>query len=214
MVPRCSRTALILSCVALCGVVAAACGSDPSPTMACRMDGPRDAIAQRPSPFDSIVIGSDGSIRAKLCYSRPFARGRTVMGGLVPYDTLWRTGANEPTIIHLFEQAEIAGILVEPGDYSIYTLPSTDEWQVVVNASTGQWGLTQDSYGAEGNFFPNAYTDAVRAQELGRRPISTEQVPYTDQLTASFNQVGDSRYDLLFDWETTRLVIPIQLSGS
>jgi hypothetical protein len=159
------------------------------------------------------MITVDGSLQAKLCYSRPFARGRTVMGELVPYDTLWRTGANEPTIIHFASPAEIAGISVEPGDYSIYTVPSIEQWRVVVNASTSQWGLTQDAYGAEDNFFPNAYTEDVRAQELGRVPISTEEVPYTEELTASFEDEGNSRYSLLFDWETTRIVIPIRLGS-
>ncbi|MDH3208133.1 MAG: DUF2911 domain-containing protein [Gemmatimonadota bacterium] len=194
--------------------LAAACGSGDQSPMACRMDGPREGIAQRPSPFDSIMISTGSAVRAKLCFSRPFARGRAVMGGLVPFDTLWRTGANEPTIIHFSEPAEIAGFSVEPGEYSIYTVPSADEWRVVINASTDQWGLTQDAYGAEGNFFPNAYTDDVRAQELGRTPVEIEEVPVTDQLTAIFDRVDDSRYRLLIDWETTRIVVPLRLLGT
>lgn len=159
------------------------------------------------------MVRTDTVLRAKLCYSRPFARDRTVFGGLVPYDTLWRTGANEPTTLHLSGPAQIAGLAVEAGDYSIYTVPSPGRWQVVVNASTSQWGLTREERGAEGNLFPNAYTEQVRAQEVGRAPITTEEVPYTDQLTARFESANDDEHLLLFDWETTRVVIPVRLLG-
>jgi hypothetical protein len=67
------------------------------------------------------------SARAKICYSRPYARGRVIFGDLVPWDTLWRTGANEPTIIFLNRRATIAGMEVRQGSYSIYTVPGEHE---------------------------------------------------------------------------------------
>src|SRR5688500_5549409 len=118
--------------------------------------------AARPSPYDSVSFRVGGR-EAKLCYGRPSARGRPVFGQLVPWDQLWRTGANEPTTLHVPFAAEVAGVRVAPGKYSIYTVPSTREWVVVVNASTSQGGLTRD----EGEF-RNEYTDPVRAQEVGR----------------------------------------------
>jgi hypothetical protein len=191
---------------------AAACGR-AAPAMTCAPWASPEQLATRPSPYDSIMVRTDTVLRAKLCYSRPLARDRTVFGALVPYDTLWRTGANEPTILHLSGPAQIAGLTVEAGDYSIYTVPSPAGWQVVVNASTSQWGLTREERGAEGNLFPNAYTEEVRAQEVGRAPIATEEVPYTDQLTARFESSGDNEHELLFDWETTRIVVPLRLLG-
>ncbi len=92
----------------------------------------------------------------KLCYSRPSARGRRVFGDLVPYDTLWRTGANEATVLHTSRSASVAGVEVGTGKYSIYTVPGRDEWSLVINGTTGQWGLTGDAFGACGNFFENA----------------------------------------------------------
>jgi len=167
--------------------------------------------ANRPSPFDSIMLRSDTTLQAKLCYSRPFARGRTVFGGLVPYDTLWRTGANEATIFHLAQPAEIASIQVDAGDYSLYTVPSRAGWQVVVNGAAGQWGLTRDEIGADGIQYYNAYTDDIRRQEVARAPIEIEQIPFTEQLTASFESSSAVDHRLLFDWETTRVVIPFRL---
>jgi Protein of unknown function (DUF2911) len=72
----------------------------------------------RLSPFDStlVIIGRD---RAKVCYGRPSMRDREIFGGLVPFDTLWRTGANEPTTIHLPFAASIAGLAVQPGSYTL-----------------------------------------------------------------------------------------------
>lgn len=172
-----------------------------------------DELAARPSPFDSVQVGV-GEANAKVCYSRPSARERVVFGGLVPWDVLWRTGANEPTILYLDAPAEIAGIAVEPGKYSIYTVPSQTEWQVVVNASTAQWGQTRDVTLADGNVSRNAYTAEVQAEEVGRAPIVTESVEYVEMFTTSFGTPAANAVDLRFEWEETRIVVPITFPGS
>jgi hypothetical protein len=157
-------------------------------------------------------LHEDTVLVAKLCYSKPSARGRLVFGGLVPFDTLWRTGANEATVLHLARPAAIAGLDVEAGDYSIYTVPSPGRWTVVVNSAAGHWGLTRDEVGADGVQYYSAYTDDIRSQEVGRAPITTEEIPFVEQLSASFDRSGE-QHRLLVDWETTRVVIPIRLSG-
>jgi DUF2911 family protein len=187
------------------------CRSSPPP-MTCAPWGSSEDVAKRPSPYDSVVATVDSST-AKLCYSRPFARDRVVFGGLVPYDTLWRTGANEPTILHLSAPADVGGMAVEKGAYSIYTVPSAAGWTMVLNTSISQWGLTREERGAGGNLFPNAYTAEVRAQEVGRAPIQTQAVEYTDQLTAGLRPSGESMLELTVDWEETRIVIPIRFTG-
>ena len=203
-----SRLLLGLALV-LVWLVALACDTG-APPMTCQPWGDSAALAERPSPYDSVTFAQGHELVAKLCYSRPYARGRVVFGGLVPYDTLWRTGANEPTIIHLSRPAEIAGLRVDAGDYSLYTVPSESRWTLVVNASTSQWGLTREERGAQGNLFPNAYTDEVRAQEVGRAPIEIEPIDPVEQLTARF--VGTPPdVQLLFEWEGARIVVPIRL---
>jgi hypothetical protein len=177
--------------------------------MVCEPWGDSAALATRPSTYDSVMYIGDGALQAKLCYSRPLVRGRAVFGGLVPFDTLWRKGANEPTILHLSGPTEIAGLRVSPGKYSIYTVPSASRWTVVVNASTTQWGLTREERGAAGNLFPNAYTADVRSQEVGRTEIETEQIPYREQLTARLEPTGPDSVDLRFEWETTRITVPL-----
>lgn len=194
-------------------IAAAACGPGQV-AMECTPYATPEDLAQRPSPFDSVEVTVD-SARAKLCYSRPFARGRVVFGGeLVPWDVLWRTGANEPTIIHLNRPAEIAGLTVEPGSYSIYTVPSQEQWVVVVNASTGQWGQTRDMMTPGGSMSNNAYTPEVEAEEVGRAPVATEAIDeHVEQFTARFGPPMAEGADLLFEWETTRIVVPLRFVG-
>lgn len=181
--------------------------------MECRFEQTAAWVAGRPSPFDSAMAHDDGRLVAKLCYSRPSARGREIFGALVPWDTLWRTGANEATAIHLVAPAEIAGIPVDSGEYTLYTVPRPDDWYVVVNASTGQWGLTRDEVGAQGNQFYNAYTEEVRALEVDRASIDVEEIEMVDTLTAHFEPDGEGAWRLLFDWERTRVVIPVRFTS-
>ena len=191
-------------------VASAACGPGQV-SMECSPYASPDELAERPSPYDSVAFNVDAAM-AKLCYSRPYARGRQVFGGeLVPWDLLWRTGANEPTIIHLNRAAEIAGLSVEPGSYSIYTVPSEGQWVVVVNSATGQWGQTRDMMTPGGTMSTNSYTSDVEAQEVGRAPISTEETDeYVEQFTARFGPPSATGADLLFEWETTRIVVPFR----
>jgi len=169
-----------------------------------------EQLAERPSPYDSVEVMVD-SARIKVCYSRPYANGRVIFGGLVPWDTLWRTGANEPTIIYLSHDAEIAGIPVERGKYSIYTVPSQTQWEVVVNASTGQWGQTRALPLSDGSIGESSYTPEVEAQEVGRAAIETRALDFTEQLTAEFGETARSSVELWFDWEETRVVVPVRL---
>src|SRR5918994_5135940 len=123
---------------------------------ACPVPHPNDVPVQgRQSPLDSLTF-TVATQTVKVCYGRPSARGRTMIGGTaVPYGKLWRTGANEPTVIFTPVALEIAGVKVQPGKYSLYSVPGEKEWEVIVNRSTTQWGHEND------------YTDEVRAQEVG-----------------------------------------------
>ena len=112
----------------------------PSPAVAdsaCPVLMPNDVpVKGRQSPLDSLTFTAANQ-RVKVCYGRPSARGRTMIGGSgVPYGKLWRTGANEPTVIFTPVALDIAGVRVQPGKYSLYTVPGEKEWEVIVNRST------------------------------------------------------------------------------
>src|SRR5690606_11953348 len=93
----------------------------PEISLECRTQPGSEAVSERKSPFDSTRI-TVGTQTAQVCYGRPSAQGRVIFGAdgtaagapLVPYGKLWRTGANEPTILHLPFAAELAGIALTP----------------------------------------------------------------------------------------------------
>lgn len=157
-------------------------------------------VAGRPSPYDSASVEVGEGV-AKICYGRPFLKGRTMIGGqAVPYDTLWRTGANEPTTLHVTVPASVGGVPVEPGSYSLYTVPrEAGEWTLIVNRSTEQWG------------HESSYTDAVRAQEVDRVEVRAETLEEeVDQLTIRPMEAGGG---VLLEWQNSRVHIPITPAG-
>lgn len=178
--------------------------ADAAPAAAATADAgqlacePQRDTRNRASPYDSTRV-SVGAGSALICYGRPSARGRTMIGGeSVPYGRLWRTGANEPTIVHLDFPAAIAGIEVEPGSYSLYTVPGETEWTVIVNRAIDQWG------------HESSYTPEVEAQEVGRAtvPAARTEQP-VEQFTIRSESAGADAAQVILEWENTRVAIPL-----
>lgn len=157
--------------------------------------------ADRRSPLDSVSFQIGGQ-DVKLCYGRPSARGRTMIGGrAAPFGRVWRTGANETTKIRTTTRLSIAGIVVDPGTYAIYTIPGESEWQVIVNRAWHQWGRE------------NYYTEAVRAQEIARARVPVEQLSEHIE-TFTIRAVPDTGgVQLVFEWEHTRVRVPVSGAG-
>lgn len=162
---------------------------------------PQRPTTNRASAYDSTAIVINGK-RAVICYGRPAARGRTMIGGTaVPYGKLWRTGANEPTTLHIPFAATIGGVKVQPGSYSIYTIPNQKEWHVIVNRSTSQWGH-------EGR-----YTDEVKAQEVGHGKGSVTKLKAPVEVFTIKSVKARNGADLILEWEKTRVSIPIRVAA-
>ncbi|MFD2943072.1 DUF2911 domain-containing protein [Flavobacterium notoginsengisoli] len=85
-----------------------------------------------------------GLTDVEVTYSRPGARGRAVFGNLVPFGKLWRTGANENTIINFGDDVVIDGKTLKKGKYAIYTVPRIESWDVIFYLSTDNWGLPEN----------------------------------------------------------------------
>lgn len=159
---------------------------------------PQRPVANRASAYDSTAIVINGK-RALICYGRPSAKGRTMLGGeMIPYGKLWRTGANEPTTLHIPYAATIAGVKVQPGSYSIYTVPGKNEWEVVINRSTSQWGH-------EGR-----YTPEVEKQEVGRGKVKSRTLKNHVETFTIKSAKAKGGADLILEWEKTRVAIPIR----
>lgn len=86
-----------------------------------------------------------GPSRIAITYSQPHARGRKIIGGLIPTDTVWRFGANAATTLHTDLDITLGSLAVKRGAYSLFLLhDAKDTWQLIVNAQTAQWGTDRD----------------------------------------------------------------------
>jgi len=165
----------------------------------CARRADAEALATRPSPLDSSQVTVAGAV-LKVCYGRPSVRGRQVAGELVPYGQPWRLGANEPTTLHLPFAAEVAGVRVEPGTYTLYVVASEREWEVHVNRAVNRWGIPIDA--------------GVRAEDVGKGSVPVEQVnPPVEVLTLSFAPARGNGTELVVEWERLKVRIPIRRIG-
>ncbi len=135
----------------------------------------------------------------KITYGRPYVREREIFGGLVPFGSVWRTGANEATEITVTRDVIMDGNHLEAGTYSIFTIPEEDEWTVIVNSGLGQWG--QYSYDSE--------LDVFRFTRPTYRPES--HVELFTISTTEHEGDGDQDVDLYMRWDHTEIHIPIKL---
>ena len=90
-------------------------------------------------PAQTKLTFADGKT-ASIDYSAPSMRGRKIFGGLVPYDKVWRTGANAATSLKTDVDLVIGGTTVPAGSYTLYTIPSQTSWKLIISKQTGQWG--------------------------------------------------------------------------
>lgn len=126
-------------------------------------------------------------------YGRPSMHGRKIMGGLVPYDEVWRTGANKAT--HLTTEADLTlgNVTVPKGTYTLFTLPSAQGWKLILNKQTGQWGTP--------------YKPEYEKTELARLAVTTENLSApVEQFTITL-EPGDGGGTLKLEWEQTRAAI-------
>jgi hypothetical protein len=170
-------------------------GAAAAQTTTCQFRGAADALAERPSPLDSVAIPL-GDVVAKLCYGRPSARGRAVIGGQDPFGAPWRLGANEPTTLHLPFAATLGGVAVGPGSYSLYAIPDARSWTIVVNGNTNRWGIP---IGAD-----------VRAADIGSFTVPSSALPdHVETLEFTFVPRSAATGEIVYRWEQTTLAIPI-----
>src|SRR5690349_11346904 len=99
---------------------------------------------KRASPPEQAVCKFNDSKTVTVNYSSPRMKGRQIYGGLVPYGKVWRTGANEATSFVTDADLTIAGVNVPAGKYTMYTLPGQNDWKLIINKQTGQWGTEYD----------------------------------------------------------------------
>ena len=99
--------------------------------------------SKRPSP-PATATGKVMGATITINYSSPAVKGRKIWGELVPYDKVWRAGANEATIFQTDKNIKVEGKSLPAGKYSLYAIPGEKEWVIILNSKTGQWGINMD----------------------------------------------------------------------
>jgi hypothetical protein len=87
------------------------------------------------------ATGKIGEANVTITYGSPSVKGRKIWGELVPFDKVWRAGANEATQFETDKDLVVEGKKLSAGKYTIYTIPNEKSWQVIFNSQTGQWGI-------------------------------------------------------------------------
>jgi hypothetical protein len=147
------------------------------------------------SPRDTVRFDAGGGRHVFIDYGRPSMRGRRIMGELVPFGRVWRTGANAATTLATDVDLQIGTARVPRGTYTLYTIPSQGGWTLIVNRQTGQWGTQYD-----------------RARDLVRVPmrVSTLRRP-VEQFTIALERGQGGAHTLALEWERTRAYVPFRV---
>lgn len=132
----------------------------------------------------------------KITYGQPSMRDRVIFGGLVPYDSVWRTGANEATEITFKRDGTFGGKKIKAGTYTLFTIPSEKKWEIILNKQLGQWG----AYEYEKYKRRNVLRTTVPVYEL-----SAEQEKFT---------ITVKKDVITFEWDRTGVSVPYKLSDN
>jgi Protein of unknown function (DUF2911) len=146
------------------------------------------------SPRDT-VRSTVGNVSITIDYSRPHARGRVLIGNVIPYDRVWRTGANAATQFTTSAPIRLAGFQLAAGTYTLWTIPHQNGVDLIVNGQAGQWG-----------------TEYNGSRDVGKAPMqsATLSTP-VDQFTISVT-ASDARHGTLtMEWGSFRWTAPIEV---
>jgi len=149
------------------------------------------------SPEATAEFDQNG-LHVKVDYSQPSKKGRLIFGtvaehALVPYGKVWRTGANEATLLTVEPDVTVAGQPLPAGRYTLWTIPGPAQWQVIINDETGQWGTEYDP-----------------TRDHFRAPVPVRALPDTVQLFTISFRPADGGADLLLRWDTREVAVPIR----
>jgi len=153
------------------------------------------SFAQQPvlSPRDSVTLTLDSN-RISINYGRPSMRGRKIMGGLVPWDKVWRAGANQATHLKSNFDMTLGGVPVPRGTYTLWSIPSPVRWKIIISNHIGQWGTQYDE-----------------RQDRARINATPATLPVpVDTFLITLEPTGPSSGVLKLKWEYTSVSVPFE----
>jgi hypothetical protein len=145
-------------------------------------------------PILKIQHKADAPLIARVIYGRPQKNNRVIFGYLVPYRSVWRLGANEATEIEFFKDVKINNKKVPKGEYTLYAIPDTGKWTVILNKETDTWGA----------FGYDAKKDVLRVDV----PVK-KQTDSLDVMTICFTGNDKNKTQLLMAWDDQEALLPI-----
>lgn len=150
-----------------------------------------EAQQERASPHETVSAEVAGA-KVSITYGRPYMKGRQVAGGLIPYDRVWRTGADEATTLTTDKMLMFGNLHVSAGSVTLWTLASeTEPWKFIINKETGQWGT---AYKAE--------------NDLGRIDMKVETLDTAvEQFTITIEPAGRGG-QIVMTWDKTKMIVP------
>ena len=157
--------------------------------------GTASSQLKMPAPSPTQTVKQEfgmGSI--EITYSRPSTKGRKVFGDLVPTGKLWRTGANAATKIVFTDPVEIGGKKIDSGTYVLYSIPTEESWEIILNKGLKNWGI--DGY-KESEDVVRFKVDAVKNK------------PAVETFTMQFANIKSESCELQILWENKAVTIPI-----
>ena len=156
------------------------------------------AQIQTPQPSPSTTLEQVvGLTEVKIEYSRPAMRGRTIMGDLVPYGSLWRTGANKNTTLSFSDPVTVGGQALAAGTYALFTRPGKSLWEVFFYTETENWGTPQE--------WQSKSVAAVI--EVPTQSLAEPQ----ESFTISINELTNTGANIHLSWENTRVTLPLEV---
>lgn len=145
-------------------------------------------------PVLRIQDKADEPLVARVIYSRPQKEGRTIFGGLVEYGKIWRFGANEATEIELYRDVKINNKKLSKGRYTLYAIPTENEWTVIFNKDTDIWGA----------FKYDEKKDVLRVTV----PVQKLSTP-VDPFSIDFSKSAGGA-DMLIAWDEAMVTLPFR----
>jgi hypothetical protein len=141
------------------------------------------------------VMQTVGFTDIRIAYSRPGIKGRTIWGKLVPYDAVWRAGANEATKITFSTDVTVEGKKLKKGSYSLFAIPGKNEWTLIFNKVADQWGA----------FEYNESDDALRVK------VKTEKAIWQEWLSYTINKASDTSAVIRLEWEKIKVPFKVEV---
>jgi hypothetical protein len=154
-------------------------------------------FSPRLSPKDSVEIKIN-DLKLEVLYNRPFKKGRDIFGGLVPYNQVWRTGANEATTFTTNQDLMIQGFLIPKGEYTLWTVPNDSVWKIMFNSKKYPWGVDAQM---RPMWDPN-----YDVLEIDVPVESLDTI--VEQFTIAFDNTT-SKLKLTMAWDKTKIAVPL-----